>query len=257
MALKQGKVIEESESEDEDADFEVEIEEALESDTEEGLDGIGRKRKRSRRPVIREKGRKIESLQIKLLRAGRAKAPFKPLLPYSGNVSVEGSRFLVGSTSRTWMCSVKRQPSCCGFTAHQVGQLYCLMHEHVQLLLQVYVMCILEPAMQQAALDTHRMLMELVKKREAVLSWKRSAFPDFCFRPPYIHPSVPENEVSFQILSSESPEVVKSRDGASSTCTGSHQFGVSTEPIVSVDSNSTTITNVHPISSNQLCSLRL
>lgn len=214
----QEKGIEESESEDEDADFVIEIDEALESDVEEGGDGPGRKRKRARGPVTRGKRRKRESVQNKVLNTWRAKAPLRPLLPYAGNVSVgERSRLLSGTASRPSVCSAKRQPSNCGFTARQIGQLYCLMHEHVQLLLQVYAMCILEPAMQQTAVDTHRMLMELVEKREAVLSWKLSAFPDFCFRPPYIHPSVPENEISsFQSLSSETAPVIRSRDGLAS-----------------------------------------
>jgi len=37
------------------------------------------------------------------------------------------------------------------------------------------------------------MLTEFVDKRDEVLSWKKTPFPDFCFRPPYIHPSVSEN----------------------------------------------------------------
>ncbi|KAG0558050.1 hypothetical protein M758_10G001000 [Ceratodon purpureus] len=219
----------------------------------------GRKRKRGRRPVTREKRRKRKSLQNKVVRAGFAKAPLRPLLPYSGNSSGEGSRFLAGSASRLWMGSAKKQPSCYGFTAHQIGQLYSLMHEHVQLLLQVYAMCILEPSMQQVAIDTRRMLMELVEKREAVLSWKKSAFPDFCFRPPYIHPSVTEDEVSsFQHLSSETPDVVKSRVGATSprviSSSVSHQPGISTETSAPLDSNSTSVINVQSVSSNQLCS---
>jgi len=255
-ALKQEKGIEESESEDEDADFEVEIEEALESDIEEGVDGIGRKRKRARRPVTRGKRRKRESVQNKVLYTGRAKAPLRPLLPYAENVLVgERSRCLAGSASRPWICGADRHPSDCWFTAHQIGQLYCLMHEHVQLLLQVYAMCILEPAMQQTAVDTHRMLMELVEKREAVLSWKMSAFPDFCFRPPYIHPSIPQNEISS--LSSETPPVVRSRDGASSTrvssSSGPHQSVVSTESMVPLDSNSTSTDNTYLASPYQFC----
>jgi hypothetical protein len=43
------------------------------------------------------------------------------------------------------------------------------------------------------AIDTHWMLMELVEKQESILAWKKSAFPDFCFHPPYTDPSVAEN----------------------------------------------------------------
>lgn len=244
MVSKQEKVIEESESEDEDADFEVEIEEALESDIE-GVDGIARKRKRARRPVTRENRRKRESLRV-----GRAKAPLRPLLPCSKNVSAEQTRLLAGSDK-------KQVPSYCGFTAHQIGQLYCLIHEHVQLLLQVYAMCVLEPAMQEMAANTRRMLMELGEKREAVLSWKRSAFPDFCFRPPYIHPSVLGDEVSsFQSLLSETPEAPKSRDGASSPRVNCSSGSYNPETIVPLNSNAApleVITNVRPKLMDDVC----
>nr|ACM45448.1 DUO pollen 3-like protein [Physcomitrium patens] len=235
------KVIESSESEDEDADFEVEIEEALESDIEESLDGISRKRKRARRPVTREKRRKRESLQNRVLLSGRSKAPLRPLLPCARNVSVSNrSRFSIGSAARPWITNTKIHPLVCGFTAHQIGQLYCLMHEHVQLLLQVYVMCKLEPTMQQTAVDTYRMLMELVEKREAVLSWKRCAFPDFCFRPPYIHPSVAEDGVScFQNFPSKTPQVVGSKEDVSSarmtSSLGPGDSGMSVESICPID----------------------
>jgi hypothetical protein len=45
------------------------------------------------------------------------------------------------------------------------------------------------------AIDTHQMLMELVEKRKSILKGKKSAFPDFCFHPPYTHPSVAKNEM--------------------------------------------------------------
>lgn len=200
--LKQEKAIEEeSESEDEDADFEIEIEEALESDFEECVNGEGRKRKQGRTPETREKRRQRAKLQNKVRLLGLAKAPLRPLLPYAGcmpvNASVaERSKIMADRASKAWSSNAKRRPAVNGFTAHQIGQLYCLMHEHVQLLVQVFAMCVLEPARQQVAIDTHRMLMELVEKRESVLSWKKSAFPDFCFRPPYTHPSVTENETA-------------------------------------------------------------
>lgn len=101
--------------------------------------------------------------------------------------------------NKSWPLVVKTQAPVNGFTAHQIGQLYCLIHEHVQLLVQVLAMSTLEPGREQIALDTHCMLMELVEKRESVLSWKKSAFPDFCFRPPYTHSSLRKSEKpSFQ-----------------------------------------------------------
>ena len=197
-------VEEESESEDEDADFEVDIEDALESDLEEGLDGEGQKRKRGRRPETREKRRQRAKLQNKVRLLGLAKAPLRPLLPYVGSMPVnasvaERSKIMAEKANKSWPLVVKTQAPVNGFTAHQIGQLYCLIHEHVQLLVQVLAMSTLEPGREQIALDTHCMLMELVEKRESVLSWKKSAFPDFCFRPPYTHSSLRKSEKpSFQ-----------------------------------------------------------
>jgi hypothetical protein len=197
---KQEKEIdEEEESEDEDADFEVEIEEALESD-DEGLDQEGRKRKRPHRPETREKRRQRAKLQNKVRLLGLAKTPLRPLLPYTGSMPANSSiaertKIQNDRASKGWLSNAKQRPPVNGFTAHQIGQLYCLIHEHVQLLVQVFSLCILEPARQQMAIDTHRMLMELVEKRESILAWKKSAFPDFCFHPPYTHPSVAENRM--------------------------------------------------------------
>lgn len=203
--LQQEKVIEEeSESEDEDADFEVDFEDALESDLEEGFDGEGQKRKRGRRPETREKRRQRAKLQNKVRLLGLAKAPLRPLLPYVGsmpaNASVaERSKIMADKACKSWPFVAKSQAPVNGFTAHQIGQLYCLIHEHVQLLVQVLAMSTLEPGREQIALDTHRMLMDLVEKRESVLSWKKSAFPDFCFQPPHTHSSLRKSEMtSFQ-----------------------------------------------------------
>jgi hypothetical protein len=190
---------EEEESEDEDADFEVEIEEAFESD-DEGLDQEGRKRKRPHRPETREKRRQRAKLQNKVRLLHLAKTPLRPLLPYTGSMPANSSiaertKIQNDRASKGWLSNAKQRPPVNGFTAHQIGQLYCLIHEHVQLLVQVFSLCILEPARQQMAIDTHRMLMELVEKRESILAWKKSAFPDFCFHPPYTHPSVAENRM--------------------------------------------------------------
>ncbi len=164
---KQEKEIdEEEESEDEDADFEVEIEEALESD-DEGLDPEGRKRKRPHRPETREKRRQRAKLQNKVRLLGLAKTPLRPLLPYMGTMPANSSIAectKIQNDSKGWLSNAKKRPLVNGFTAHQIGQLYCLIHEHVQLLLQVFSLCILEPARQQMAIDTHQMLMELVEK---------------------------------------------------------------------------------------------
>eukprot|EP00850_Spirogloea_muscicola_P023823 SM000391S15188 [mRNA] locus=s391:2:5150:- [translate_table: standard] len=72
------------------------------------------------------------------------------------------------------------------FTARQVWQLYCQVHEHVQLLIQVFAMTILEAAQQDVAVAAHKLLIELGAARAVVLSWKKSAFPASCFQPPEV-----------------------------------------------------------------------
>ncbi|KAJ7515369.1 hypothetical protein O6H91_22G011800 [Diphasiastrum complanatum] len=189
---------EEDDDEDDDADFEVEIEEGLGSDYEDASEKVNQKIKHQeigRRPETREKTR--ERIQNKEKLLGLAKTPLRRLLPYTGSSNAddtigEGNALFEG-TSKGWQTNATNRGAVNGFTAHQIGQLYCLIHEHVQLLLQVFSLSILEPSRQQIAIDVHKMLMELAEKRDSILSWKRSAFPDFCFRRPYTHASVLED----------------------------------------------------------------
>ncbi|KAL2652074.1 hypothetical protein R1flu_020202 [Riccia fluitans] len=185
---------EDEDDEDEDADFEFEIEEALESDYDDAS-GFTRKRRR-RRPETRENRRQRAKAQSKGTHLSQTKAPLRPLLPHTSSLSYSssGKRNFPDGVEQVWAPNVKKKVPVNGFTAHQIGQLYCLIHEHVQLLVQVHAMCALEPSRQQIANDTRRMLMELTDKRDVLLSWKKTAFPDFCFKPPYTHPSFTEDE---------------------------------------------------------------
>lgn len=38
-----------------------------------------------------------------------------------------------------------------GFTPHQIGQLHCLIHEHLQLVIQVFYLCVLDSSRQHVA----------------------------------------------------------------------------------------------------------
>eukprot|EP01018_Ginkgo_biloba_P014649 Gb_20931 [translate_table: standard] len=190
---------EDDDDEDNDADFEIEIEEALESDYDETTVGKGRKRKHwgtYRRPETREKRRQRASIQNKERLLGLGKTPLRPLLPLTTSPqtqssTLEGKRVMADHVSSNGVHCEKRDLMN-GFTAHQIGQLHCLIYEHVQLLVQVFSLCILEPSRQHIASETRRMLTELVDKRDQVLSWRKNPFPDFCFHPPYVHPSVLE-----------------------------------------------------------------
>ena len=76
-----------------------------------------------------------------------------------------------------------------GFTPCQRGQLQSLLHEHVQLLVQVLSLTVLDPSRQQIAVDTQKILVQLVETREQILSWKKPPFPEVCLCPPHVHAS--------------------------------------------------------------------
>ncbi|KAJ4957171.1 hypothetical protein NE237_013954 [Protea cynaroides] len=49
-----------------------------------------------------------------------------------------------------------------GFTQHQIGQLYCVLHEHLQLLILVFSLGVFEPSRQYIANEVQRMISEMV-----------------------------------------------------------------------------------------------
>ncbi|GAQ84850.1 hypothetical protein KFL_002090020 [Klebsormidium nitens] len=77
------------------------------------------------------------------------------------------------------------------FTANQVGQLYCQLHEHVQLLVQLFCLtCLGPPSSRALAAQCKAFLENLVATRERVLAAKQIAFPARCFQPPCTRPSL-------------------------------------------------------------------
>lgn len=197
---------EEDDDEENDADFEVEIEEALmESDADENnkekgrREGSDRGRGELRRPETRQKRRqKDSSAQSERKLLGQAKIPLRPLLPslLNGN---EWPRLPLESVLH---CPpTTPQFGQLGFTASQIGELHCLIHEHVQLLVQVYTLCVFESSRHHIASDSQKMLLEMVHKRDEALGLRKNPYPDFCFRPPFVHPSVVEEHPRLRSLS--------------------------------------------------------
>ncbi|KAG8380876.1 hypothetical protein BUALT_Bualt06G0062000 [Buddleja alternifolia] len=80
----------------------------------------------------------------------------------------------------------------CGFTPHQIGQLHGLIHDHVQLLIQVFSVCVIEPGKNHIAVEVKDLISKMLQKRDEVLRWRTLPYPSFCFFPPYVHPSVPD-----------------------------------------------------------------
>ncbi|WOH11722.1 hypothetical protein DCAR_0831213 [Daucus carota subsp. sativus] len=203
MAEKENENVDD-EDEDNDADFELEIEEALESDVDEILKSPAQVRNSEgggRRPETRQNKQQKSSAQLKKKSSGHLSMPLRPLLPY---VPVLSSTAFQENLTRLESAS-HRQPSSAidstlnGFTPHQIGQLHCLIHEHVQLLIQVYSLCIFEPSKEHIAPQIQGMILEILNKRNQVLKYRTTPYPSSYFFPPYIRPSVSnEHEISLQ-----------------------------------------------------------
>ncbi|KAL6503132.1 hypothetical protein OROHE_023761 [Orobanche hederae] len=160
--------------EENDADFELELEEALESEPEEVEERRMTRRNRCQKASL-ERGKKI---------SGKSSRPLRPLLPF-----VFDRKHLMPNTLPSYMPRVNNGIGS-GFTPHQIGQLYCLIHEHVQLLIQVFSLCVLEPAKSNISAEVKKLAVEMVQKRDQALAWRKVPYPSFCFSPPYIRPSV-------------------------------------------------------------------
>jgi hypothetical protein len=77
-----------------------------------------------------------------------------------------------------------------GFTPQQIGQLHCLIHEHVQLLIQVFSLSVLEPSHKQVSSQVQSLLFEMLHKRDEVLASTRIPYPAVCFTPYFSRKSV-------------------------------------------------------------------
>ncbi|KAI3710488.1 hypothetical protein L2E82_40271 [Cichorium intybus] len=169
------------EDEDNDADFELELEEALGSDIDENLQIVSQERE-----TRQKKRQKTDFHKKKISANNNNNRPLRPILPYAPPYMFQN------------MSSRKEYTT--PFTPHQIGQLHCLMYEHVQLLLQVFSLSVLEPSRQHIATQVKSLLLEIVHKRDQVLASQRVPYPCYCFSLPYI-----QSTVNFS-FSSESEE---------------------------------------------------
>ncbi|KAL8198168.1 hypothetical protein R6Q57_029976 [Mikania cordata] len=173
------------EDEDNDADFELELEEALESDVDENLHNVSQEREHeriSRRPETRQKKRQRTDVRQNEF-SGHTNRPLRPILPYAP-ISPNRYNSMIQSTSYA------NNDYMCAFTPHQIGQLHCLIYEHVQLLVQLFSLTILEPSRQHIATQIHRLLSEMLSKRDQALASQRVPYPSFCFSLPYFRSAV-------------------------------------------------------------------
>ncbi|CAN4099199.1 unnamed protein product [Withania somnifera] len=179
----------EDEDEDNDADFELEIEEALESDLDEHVkDDVEDYEAVSRRPKTRQTRRQRASLENKSKILDLSNRPLRPLLPYLPI----GKSMIPRCSPTPPSLSPSNDVFVNGFTPHQIGQLHCLIHEHVQLLIQVFAICVLEPAKRHIASNVGELISQMLHKRDEVLSSRSVPYPGFCFFSPYVCSSVSE-----------------------------------------------------------------
>ncbi|GAB2298873.1 hypothetical protein Dimus_032951 [Dionaea muscipula] len=209
------------EDEDNDADFEVEIEEALDSDLDDSLWLSSRKEEsEGRRPETRQNRRNKSVKQSKKKLPELAKRPLRPLLPVLPSAPFAAAPNMNGKYLTLEAAPHTSSPQDCivnGFTPHQIGQLYCLLHEHVQLLIQVYTLSVIEPSRQHIASQVQRLLSEMVQKREEVLAQRIVRYPSYCFNSPYLHPSATDEHPSYFPLEATGSSRVINGQGDSSS----------------------------------------
>ncbi|XP_020220322.1 uncharacterized protein LOC109803245 [Cajanus cajan] len=178
--------------EDNDVDFEIELEELLESDADDNAsvrtrkeyDGAGR------RPETRQNKRQKVSTLCEKKTIGEVKKPLRPILPNWLNGPLPSGKGLIPEATLSFQSSASGNGLVNGFTAQQIGQLHCLIHEHVQLLIQVFSLSVLEPSQKQVASQVQGLLSEMLHKRDEILSLKRVPYPSVCFSPSFSHSSV-------------------------------------------------------------------
>ncbi|KAK8939456.1 hypothetical protein KSP40_PGU018018 [Platanthera guangdongensis] len=187
------------EDEENDADFEIELEEALESDADETSGCITEHQIKQlveiRIPETRQKKRLKETAKERKFVSGQSKTSLRPILPYTSNSQrppFPSFAWQMPSTNHFSHCStsVPGADLINGFTAYQVGQLYCLIHEHVQLLLQIFFCFVLDPSRQLVANDLQKLISEMIERHEMALSWRKNHYPLHCFQSPNLHNSL-------------------------------------------------------------------
>ncbi|PUZ61842.1 hypothetical protein GQ55_4G310100 [Panicum hallii var. hallii] len=197
---------ENQDEDDNDADFELEIEEALESDGDENAENYddtnGKKGKDGRRPQTRQRRPFTELPGAGSYRHESNKTHLRPILPYVPTAVVTPAHSFgwqyptQNALFPSSLVPVNCAPLVCGFTDQQLGQLHLLIYEHVQLLIQTFSLCVLDPSKQDVANNVKKMIVELAGSRDQALA--RST--------PHRHIFFESQHLSSSFVSSESSE---------------------------------------------------
>lgn len=196
---------ENQDEDDNDADFELEIEEALESDGDEHaenyVDRNGKKDKDGRRPQTRKRRPFTELPGAGIYRHNSNETHLKPILPYVPTAVVTPAHAFGwqyptrNSVFPSSFVSVTCAPIAGGFTDKQLGQLHVLIYEHVQLLIQTFSLCVLDPSKQDVANNVKKLIVELVGSRDQAVA-RIAPHRHIFFEPQHLSSSLASSESS-------------------------------------------------------------
>ncbi|CAH8383221.1 unnamed protein product [Eruca vesicaria subsp. sativa] len=128
--------VHDDDDEDSDVDFELQLEQALETDDDEETSILENKK-----PVTRRKRRTKISNDSRLLR------PLVPIFPITQPVT---RFYTVGGF----------------FSQAQIRELHCLIHDHIQLLIQVYSLCAFDHSKQNIGTQVQGLISEMLQKQQ-------------------------------------------------------------------------------------------
>ncbi|XP_013611603.1 PREDICTED: LOW QUALITY PROTEIN: uncharacterized protein LOC106318251 [Brassica oleracea var. oleracea] len=149
--------------EDNDLDFEIELEEALETDDDEPIpekataDGVTKQRRVTRQKRKQNICRVDDSPE-------QAARLLRPILPV-----VQPVRMLLPAALES-LASSSANSKGIGFTQSQIGELHCLIQDHLQLLIQVYSLCALDYSRQQIGTQVQGLISEMIQQHQGYVS---------------------------------------------------------------------------------------
>ncbi|CAN8245579.1 unnamed protein product [Cochlearia groenlandica] len=152
-----------NDDDDNDLDFEIELEEALETDDEEIIPEkvtTDDNNSSKRRPVTRQKRRQNISIQQDTDSPEQANRLLRPLVPILPIAQPLGSFYAVEAVAPS------EDSPICGFSQAQMGELHCLIHDHMQLLIQVYSLCALDHSRQNIGTQVQGLISEMIQQHK-------------------------------------------------------------------------------------------
>ncbi|KAF8092300.1 hypothetical protein N665_0418s0032 [Sinapis alba] len=164
-------VHDDDDDEDNDLDFEIELEEALETDDDEPIPEKLKTDGAKQRPVTRQKRRQNISFHHRMDSPEQATRLLRPILPV-----VQPVRMLLPAPPESLASSANSR--IIGFTQTQLGELHCLIQDHLQLLIQVYSLCALDHSRQHIGTQVQGLISEMIQRSHLLLSGSASSVLD-------------------------------------------------------------------------------